>query len=92
MSDSTDKPKACDDVILQDLGDEALLYDARKENVHVLNRTARFVWDMCDGNNTIADIKKSMQEQYDTISVDELTADLTAILQEMQQKNLIIIV
>jgi hypothetical protein len=57
MNESLEKPKAKESVTLQDLGDEVILYDSEKENVHILNNTAYIIWNLCDGQHTIEDIR-----------------------------------
>ena len=38
------------------VGEEHMLYDATGRKVHVLNETAFFVWNLCDGNQSQDDI------------------------------------
>jgi len=54
------KPKAKDNLTIQDLGDETLIYDPERDNVHVLNATAQAIWNLCDGSHTIKDIQKTL--------------------------------
>ena len=59
-----EKPKARQDITVQNMGDEVLLYDSDRENVHVLNHTAHAIWSLCDGNHTIEDIQEKIQGQF----------------------------
>ena len=55
MSDP-ERPRARADVVLRDLGGEAMLYDPAKDQVVRLNGTARRIWTLCDGAHDAADI------------------------------------
>jgi methyltransferase-like protein len=71
------------------LGDEAMLYDPINENVHVLNTTSLFIWNLLDGKNNLSDIEKKMRENF-TISPDiNLLADITKTLSDFQGKGLL---
>lgn len=43
-----------------ELEDEAVIYDLARDTVHYLNRTARRVWECCDGVRTSADIRREL--------------------------------
>jgi PqqD family protein of HPr-rel-A system len=43
-------------ILGKDLGDEYLFYDAAREQVHVLNATARAIYLLCDGNASVREI------------------------------------
>lgn len=50
-------PKARkDNLIVQTLDDEILLYDTRTDQAHVLNRTAATVWNLANGHRTASNI------------------------------------
>lgn len=51
------KPRArMDDVVLQEIDGEVLIYDLKVDKAYCLNRTSALVWQACDGNRTIAEI------------------------------------
>jgi len=41
-----------EDLVIQDIGDEVLVYDLTRHKAHCLNRTAALVWRKCDGTRT----------------------------------------
>jgi hypothetical protein len=44
------RPRArTDEIVVEELGDETLVYDKRRHRAHCLNRTAAAVWRACDG-------------------------------------------
>lgn len=90
MNESLEKPKAKENVTLQDIGDEVILYDSEKENVHILNNTAYIIWNLCDGQHTIEDIREHLERQFPDIAESDLTEDIKTTLNEFVEKKLII--
>lgn len=90
MNKISQKPKTRDHVILQDLGDEVLLYDSEKENVHILNHTAHAIWSLCDGQHTIEDIQEHLGSQFPDIAEADLIEDIRTTVMEFKEKRLII--
>ena len=46
------------DLVIQELEDEILVFDTKTNKAHCLNLTASTVWKFCDGKNTVSDINK----------------------------------
>jgi len=53
-----------DDLVVQELPDEVLVYDLKNHKAHCLNETAAFVWNHCDGTKTAGEIAKLMEEEW----------------------------
>lgn len=51
-------------VVTYRLEDEAVVYDLARDTVHYLNRTARRVWDRCDGTRTAAIIADDLLAEF----------------------------
>lgn len=51
MSSSTPRSRS-ENIIVQEIGDETLVYDVSSREAHCLNRTAAMVWRACDGTRT----------------------------------------
>jgi Coenzyme PQQ synthesis protein D (PqqD) len=62
MLDADLKPVARDDVQYSALDDGAVIYDTASERVHVLNSTAAYIWNLCDGSFTVEDIESEIEE------------------------------
>jgi hypothetical protein len=45
-----------EDLIVQDLPDEVLVYDVKRHRAHSLNRTAALVWRACNGQTTFTEM------------------------------------
>lgn len=45
-----------DGLVIQELPDELLVYDERRNKAHCLNRTAALIWKQCNGHRDVAAI------------------------------------
>src|ERR1041384_185109 len=60
-------PKARqEDLVIEALGDETLVYDMRSHKAHCLNRTAALVWSRCDGKATISEMSVVLEKEFHT--------------------------
>ena len=44
------------DLVIQELPDEVLVYDRETDRAHCLNKTAALIWQQCDGQTDVATI------------------------------------
>ena len=62
------RPVARDkDLVIQKLNDEIVVYDLETNNALYLNETSAMIWNLCDGSRSVADIRKELKEQFDTV-------------------------
>lgn len=54
------------DLIVEELPDEVLVYDLTTDKAHCLNRTAALIWKNCDGEKTESDIAALLQHELKT--------------------------
>ena len=59
-----------DELVVEELQDETLVYDLKSHNASCLNRTAALVWRRCDGRATVADVAALLQKELE-IPADE---------------------
>ena len=59
-----DTPKKRASIVLRDLGAEAMLYDPEGDKVVRLNRTARRIWELCDGRCPLHAIAATLQTEF----------------------------
>ena len=85
-----EKPKARQDITVQNMGDEVLLYDSDRESVHILNHTAHAIWNLCDGNHTIEEIQQKMQKQFSEAKESDLLEDILLTVHDLKEKKLIL--
>jgi hypothetical protein len=70
-------------LVVQEAAGETLIYDVNSNKAHCLNATAAFVWKVCDGNNSVADINNLMEKEFGTpvhedliwLAIDQLGKD-----------------
>ena len=48
------------DIIVQEMNDEVLIYDLQIDKAYCLNETSATVYQLCDGSNSVADIKQAI--------------------------------
>lgn len=54
-----------DQVIVQDVGDEVVVYDERTSAAHHLNKTAALVWKLADGRRPVGEIAAALNRALD---------------------------
>jgi hypothetical protein len=58
------KPQArLEELLIQEVGDELVLYDQRRHRAHHLNRTAALVWQSCLGESTVAQLARQLRDE-----------------------------
>lgn len=60
-----------DQLVIQDIGDETIIYDERRDHIHRLNRTAAIVWRHCNGHNTITDLVGVLQAELSAPATED---------------------
>ncbi len=67
------KPKARQEQLLvQEIGDEMVVYDQTRHKAHRLNRTAAIVWRHCDGRKEVADLAGVLRQKLDPCADEDL--------------------
>lgn len=54
-----------EDLLIEELEDEVLVYDQRRARAHCLNRAAALVWRACDGRTTLADAATRLEGELE---------------------------
>jgi hypothetical protein len=70
------------------LGDELLLYTPEMARAFSFNQTAQAVWDLCDGQRTLAEISQHLATRYDA-TPDKLLADVQETVRQLQELGLL---
>ena len=52
-----------DGLLVQQLGEETLVYDRMRHQVHCLNPTVAAVWGQCDGRTSVAEIAERLRSE-----------------------------
>jgi coenzyme PQQ synthesis protein D (PqqD) len=57
-------------LVVQELSDEVLVYDRKRNKAHCLNQTAALVWSHCDGKSSVAEMARAIARETNA-PVDE---------------------
>jgi len=57
-------------LVIQELPDEVLVYDLERHKAHCLNETSALIWKHCDGKTTVDEIARLLERELAT-SVDD---------------------
>lgn len=61
-----------DDLVVQNLPDETLVYDCNTHKACCLNKTSASVWNYCDGKSSAAQISALMGKEFNSAVSEEL--------------------
>ncbi len=58
-------PKARqEDLVVEVLPDETLVYDLKRDKAHCLNPTAALVWNRCDGDTSVSELAALLETEF----------------------------
>ena len=88
-------PRARDEgLVIEELPDEVLVYDLKRDKAHCLNPMAALVWRHCDGETSVAEMVRLLQAELKTPVDEELVwfaldqLEKSFLLQERQTRRL----
>jgi hypothetical protein len=61
-----------DGLLIQEIGEELVIYDQESHHVHRLNQTAAVIWRHCDGQTPVADLVALLHRELGLLSNEEL--------------------
>jgi hypothetical protein len=73
-----------ENVISRRIGDDIVVIKDDGLSTHVLNKTAGFIWELCDGKNGIDEITARLCERFE-VSIEEARADVQEIIGKLIQ-------
>lgn len=80
-------PKARkEDLVIQELDNEILIYDLNSKKALCLNESVALVWQACDGTKDISEIRKSLVKQLNLAVSDDF---IWLALEQLKKENLI---
>jgi hypothetical protein len=80
--------RRADNVIFREIADEIVVINVDGQKVHVLNKTAARIWEMCDGSLGPDEIAEKLCERYD-ISLERASNDVRNTVTKMMEKGLL---
>lgn len=82
-------PKIKSNISWQRIEDEVLIMDtAYQKKAHSLNSTASFIWEHCNGSNSVDDIAKLLSENYET-NLDQSIEDVNEVINQLKSFDLL---
>jgi hypothetical protein len=64
MASKNNNPKGREnDIVVQELKGEVLLFDLNTNKAYCLNQTSALVWNLCDGESSVSDISRKLSQQ-----------------------------
>ncbi len=73
MSNNNAKPESRkNDIVIQELEDEVLVYDLLKNKAFCLNKTSAVIWQLCDGKKSIEEIAYATGKKLNSTVSDEM--------------------
>ncbi|HVR33105.1 MAG TPA: PqqD family protein [Acidimicrobiia bacterium] len=73
-------------VIETEVKDDISLFDARRNQVLVLNATASDIWRLCDGEQTVDEIVELLASAYG-VPADDIRDEVTATLERLIEEE-----
>lgn len=75
-----------ENLVVQELNGEVLIYDLEKNKAFCLNETSALVYQLCDGTKSVSDIGKAMGAKLELPVADEL---VWLALDQLKKENLL---
>ncbi len=77
------------DLSVRTVDQEIVILDKETGEVHQLNQTASYIWDLFDGYTTVEQVKESLARDYD-IDLAQASADVVAVVEQLKHLNLLV--
>lgn len=81
--------KKADDINQQDMGSELMLYNGKKDEVHILNGTAKIIWEGIAAGQTEEELEKGLRDRFSIDGDYDIMADVKKVIKEYKNKGLI---
>jgi transcriptional regulator of acetoin/glycerol metabolism len=81
-------PVRKEQVIAQKASNDFLLFNMRDGNYYSLNEVGSRIWELCDGDHSVAQLVEALKAEYDA-PAESLTKDVLELLEELQTGKLI---
>jgi hypothetical protein len=83
------KPVRISGIKIEEIGKEAVLYSSNQKSIHVLNPTARLIWELCDGQHTPEDIEKEIRRRFAVSEGFDVMGDIRRTLAVFADKEIL---
>ncbi len=82
-------PLKKDKIVIKNIGNELVLYNAETKAIHVLNNTSSMVWEYCDGKHNLEMIENKIREKFKVSSAEDIKYDIRETLNKFNELGLI---
>lgn len=89
LSTVTERPKARRDLVLQEVGQEGMLYDRAGERIHILNVTALAIWKACDGARDLNALAEMVAGRFTNVDGHDVKGDIEMLLSDFEERGLL---
>ena len=76
-------------IIVQDMGRETLLCSAEGKAIHVLNPTAKLIWELCDGGHTREEVEQVIRARFSIPDDRNVAEDVRHTLEVFVKKGIV---
>jgi hypothetical protein len=83
-------PQVRQNLRVMDLGSELMICDDARDLIHVLNMTARRIWDLCDGTHGEEDIVDAVRQLFPDIEEEQIRRDVETALKALEENDLLV--
>jgi len=77
------------DIETKELGDELMLYHTERDEIHVLNPTARLVYECHRQGHSLPETERALRERFRVPQEQDVRKELEACLAYLRDKGLI---
>ena len=70
---------------------EVLLVDLQRNTLQVLNPVGARLWDLIDGQRTVADLAEVLRAEY-AVGLEQARADVQAFCEDLLRRNVLTVV
>lgn len=81
-------PVQKNEVIWRRIGDAVVVIKEDGLSSHTLNKTAAFIWELCDGNLEVNEIAAKLHERFD-VSLEEARNDVYSTIEELMMAGIL---
>ena len=83
--------KQIEGCLLEDMDGEMLLYNPQNATTLHLNQSSMMVWQLCDGQRSIADSIELLTEAYPE-QAEQIASDVATVVEDLIDRNVLEVV
>ena len=73
----------------QELDAEAVLYHSESGKVHILNKTAERIWELCDGKHSLGDMERVIRASFEIPEETAIADDVVETIEHFTANGLV---